>query len=258
MPFGDAFRKVKRGESLRIPATAYNAFIDAALAHQRTQQDVGAPSIVARAGQVTVKVRNDSGGNRAQFDILKLGSPIVLPTASTAEFARQVTFAGVAPDGKANQVAILQEPIPTGAIGQALLWGVTPCRIDVNHAKHTHAQPASGNYRLQSSFGGAARILWKESGTGSSKWAYLLYGPVTARTLLAKGAIPAASDTAPGSASVAVWMESATPGTWEASGATVTALNFSKTAVSASVWLELDFHEDDGEFHCKFEDCPAS
>ena len=98
MPFGDAFRKVKRGESLRIPATAYNAFIDAALAHQRTQQDVAALSIVPRAGQVTVKVRNDSGANRAQFDILKLGSPIVLPTASTAEFASKSCFSATASD----------------------------------------------------------------------------------------------------------------------------------------------------------------
>ena len=36
---GDALRKVKTGDPLRIPAGAYNAFVDAAVDHRRRQHD---------------------------------------------------------------------------------------------------------------------------------------------------------------------------------------------------------------------------
>jgi hypothetical protein len=39
---GDPFRHVQAGEPLRVSATAYNAMLDAALAHRQSQLTVGA------------------------------------------------------------------------------------------------------------------------------------------------------------------------------------------------------------------------
>ncbi len=59
---GNAFRKVKTGDQLRIPASAYNAFVDAALDLRGRQQNRGQtaqPGSEGRSGGI-ILVRNDS------------------------------------------------------------------------------------------------------------------------------------------------------------------------------------------------------
>ena len=66
----DALRKVQSGQPLVIPASAYNAFIDAALDFRQRTAHIGQGAQPAFAQASIVLVRNDSGGDRQLVDTL--------------------------------------------------------------------------------------------------------------------------------------------------------------------------------------------
>ena len=75
--------KVNSGDPLKIPATAYNAFVEAALAHRQSQQNVMGgmkPGLPSNALNL-VKVRNDSGADVPQYGILGIGGSVFDPAA---------------------------------------------------------------------------------------------------------------------------------------------------------------------------------
>lgn len=126
-----------------------------------------------------VYVRNDTGTDLDTFAVLKLGDPIFDITSEEERLAfRKVpVFPGTAPAATTDQFAILAEPVGAARTDgfkftvPAVVQGVTPCKIQVSDSGHGYATP-SGSYtdRLASAANGPARILWKESGTGT-KWA---------------------------------------------------------------------------------------
>jgi hypothetical protein len=64
---GDTLRKVQAGQKLRIPAAAYNAFVDAANDFKRRSASNGRePETTVRDRDVLL-VRNDSGEPRERF-----------------------------------------------------------------------------------------------------------------------------------------------------------------------------------------------
>ncbi|HHM13124.1 MAG TPA: hypothetical protein ENJ16_06190, partial [Planctomycetaceae bacterium] len=160
---GDSFKKVQAGQRLQIPAEAYNAFLDAARAernrrHNR-EQDATPPF---RQADI-ILVRNDTGENRARFDVLGLSSPVVPPGANLDQFKNQVALVGGVPlvSSHAGKFAVLLEPLEAGAIGRAWASGVCPARVNVADECHEYVGVADGDpTALRSVPRGSARILW--------------------------------------------------------------------------------------------------
>lgn len=179
-------KKVAKGDPLAIPADAYNAFVDAARDHQarRLGQTAGGSAGVRDGG--TVLVRNDSGAPRDRFDVLGIAGPVFDPTDEDQadQFAGQVVLAGVLVSSYLHegQFAVLQEPVADGALGRAVVCGLTIGRLFVDEgAENTRwATPAWGKPYLRASSTGTADVLWKEPGESEDeedlKWAVLRLG----------------------------------------------------------------------------------
>lgn len=171
-------QKVQPGEKLRITARTFNAFIDAAQAHQANRHSLLVPGQRTQANQSLVWVRNDSGEDRARFDVLALGDPLFTPDDALIEFQNRPSFEGISPvsDTHFESFVVLQEPIPDGGMGLGLVTGVTACQVAVEYETDAYAGVIDGVYdRLLGGSDGGARILWKESGEGL-KWAVVLVG----------------------------------------------------------------------------------
>jgi hypothetical protein len=177
-----SLRHVQRGQPLRIPADDWNRIIDATRAHY---EQMGRPAPVAArgrhhpgAGLPGVWVRNDTGSDLPLFGVAGLGSPLITPDQHLAEWQHNPSFSVTAVDaglhGKGLFVVVL-EPLATGAIGRAILHGVTPVRVDVTDEEHGFATVAEGQAALMSAVEGPAQILWRAGGTGE-QWALVRLG----------------------------------------------------------------------------------
>ena len=165
---GDSFKKVQTGQPLKIPAAAYNAFLDAAKAHQQ-QQQIGQAGQASSRGHL-VLVRNNSAATVDRFGVLAITGTVFEPTND--EFMNRVIFEGDEPSADLlGSFVITAEPIKAGGIGAAFAAGVCPVQIDVTDDEHRQADTANGDAaKLKSGYGGAAAILWREGGTGV-QWA---------------------------------------------------------------------------------------
>ena len=168
----DPFKKVQPGQQVRIPAEAYNSFIDAArFVRQRHNGFQQTGDIFRQTG--IVKVRNDSGADRARFDVLGIDSPVITPTVNLQAFKNDVALVGVVPAQAVHsgRFVILLEPLAAGAIGRGFCAGVCPARVQVDDIDQLYCDVEDGDpTRLRAGYSGPARILWKETGTGL-KWA---------------------------------------------------------------------------------------
>ena len=177
----DPFRKVRTGEPLRIPATAYNAFIDAAHLARRIDPNAFRDAALPSVHEHLVFVRNDSAEDLPRFGILGIAGPIILPgeDGNPDEFKRRTALIGMAitaTDEYIGRFVVAREPIVAGRIGLAVIRGVTPAIVNVILEEHTHADTYPDEQHLRSGFMGAARILWKEEGVGP-KLAVIEIGP---------------------------------------------------------------------------------
>jgi hypothetical protein len=161
--------KVSSGQKLRIPAADYNAFVDAAEAYksQSRQQQVDRNGVPLPPD--VALVRNDSGADQDRFAILGLDAPLIGPDENLLGFQEHLTFSGISPDEDqhAHRFCVLQEPIAAGAIGRAVVAGVTPVQLDVQAADDDLAGVVTDETgSLKTGTEGGARILWKSSDTG--------------------------------------------------------------------------------------------
>lgn len=175
---GDPFKKARPGQPLEIPAEAYNAFVETALAHKRNQLSQTA-EVQRAAPAATIKIRNETGQPIPRFAVIGLGEPIILPSTNLAEFQSQVAFRGTLPQ-PGKPFAITQEPIPAGAVGRCMVDGVTPVKLSI-FDPDPEAQWAEPSYQnvatLRTYRGGSMRILWRESGDTGTKWAVAAFNP---------------------------------------------------------------------------------
>lgn len=187
---GDALAKVTPGQPLRIPAAAYNAFVDAAVdLRMRQQRGGGAESAGRRRESGLVLLRNDSGGDLDRFAIVTLSGVAISPAENLNEFQAAPIFTATAPVA-GSPVAVLQEPIADGKYGQAMVSGVTPCLVTVNDAGHQYCEATAGVTDALSSVAlGSIRILWSDAGSGSgsgsgsgaeNQWSVVALGPAAA------------------------------------------------------------------------------
>ena len=167
---------VKAGDPLEIRAPVWNAMLDAARGRQAQQHSTGRTPGPDFRG-VPVLIKNDSGADRSQYEILGISG--VVFAATDDGFKQRIVLTGETPaaDSHEGKFAVLAEPIGDGDIGPAIVYGTTICQVDISDTSHEYADIADGDAtKLASAKSGPVQILWIESGTGV-KWAVVRIGP---------------------------------------------------------------------------------
>ncbi|MEX2670934.1 MAG: hypothetical protein WD294_02365 [Phycisphaeraceae bacterium] len=191
---GDDLRKVQPGQPLRIPASTFNTFIDAAREHRARQHTVSVAAGRSVGGHTpsVVPVRNDTGVDFTnRFRIVGLDEPIYDRSENPAGFDNHIAFKAVTPSlpEHTGRFGILLEPVREGGIAKAIVHGVCQVRISVPAGGESHrlAEVDDGDTNtLSAGPGGSASILWKEAGIGT-KWAIVrLDGMAATPTVFAR------------------------------------------------------------------------
>ena len=91
-------RHVRPGERLKVKASDWNSFADAANAHMARQFSGGARGSSAPAAAGMVLVKNASGAARDRFDVLGISGVLIDPDDSEAGFLERVALSGATPD----------------------------------------------------------------------------------------------------------------------------------------------------------------
>ncbi len=166
--------KVRDGDRLRIPASTYNAFIDAA----REGQNFGRTLNPFGADRNLIKIKNTSGADVDRFGVLGVDDPIYGPDDDLAEFQGRVAFNGRLPGSPSHvgpfqrgRIAIPLEPIASGQIGRACISGICVARVNMLKSNHEYATFTDNTSQLESRTSGTVEIVWVESGVGALKWA---------------------------------------------------------------------------------------
>jgi len=171
-------KKVSPGDRLSIPASTYNAFIDAAQANRGSQADImSASGRVNTAG--LVYIRNDSLANIPRFGVLGIDKPIFAPEEAPNSFFNRIVLSGVFPVEGVHEgrFVILSEPLAAGKIGRGYAAGCCVAKVNVvTESAALYADIADDETEfLSCGPHGTAQILWKEEGTGE-KWAIIRFG----------------------------------------------------------------------------------
>ena len=168
--------KVRPGDPVAISAATWNDVLDAAaLAKGSRRTGAGIPDGLEPG---IVRVKNATDEDLDRFAALSVAHGIgVAPDKNVLAFQNEpaVLFGRIwSGDGA---WVVLQEPIPAGRIGRAMLFGVTPAQVDVADDGHEFAEPIVDNVAgaIRSAASGTARILWKKGGTGL-QWCLLHVG----------------------------------------------------------------------------------
>lgn len=168
--------KVRPGDPVAISAATWNDVLDAAaLAKGSRRTGAGIPDGLEPG---IVRVKNATDEDLDRFAALSVAHGIgVAPDKNVLAFQNEpaVLFGRVwSGDGA---WVVLQEPVPSGKIGRAMLFGVTPALVDFVDADHEFAEPVQDNAAgaIQSAASGTARILWSPGKTGL-QWCLLHVG----------------------------------------------------------------------------------
>lgn len=162
---GDPFKKVQRGDPLRIPAETFNTFIDAAKDFRARTQDRVRKAQPEFQQTGIILVKNGTPDDLDRFHVLGIDRPIFTPSENLHSFLDQIAVIGVTPseDDHLGRFLVLQEPLRSGMIGRACLSGVTPVRLNVLDEEHDWADIEDGESdSLKTDDAGSAFILWKE------------------------------------------------------------------------------------------------
>ena len=168
--------KVRPGDPVAISAATWNDVLDAA-ALAKGSRRTGA-GILDGLEPGIVRVKNATDEDLDRFAALSVAHGIgVTPEKNVLAFQNEpaVLFGRIwSGDGA---WVVLQEPVPSGKIGRAMLFGVTPAQVDVADDEHEFAEPIVDNVAgaIRSAASGTARILWKKGGTGL-QWCLLHVG----------------------------------------------------------------------------------
>jgi hypothetical protein len=141
---GDALRKVRPGDPLRVPAQAWNAIVDAVRAQRESRHTFGRTPRpdVARAN--IAHAYNASGQTAPLHGVVDLVAPS--HTESQLEFVK--------PGSGSGAYGITFEPIAPGAIGLvALSGGVYEALVSGDAAPGDRLKPVTGTWQLEKGSG---------------------------------------------------------------------------------------------------------
>jgi len=127
-----------------------------------------------------ILAQNSTTGTVNRWGVLSVAGVVFTPSGATGNATQQfqdqpVLSGGLPTGGSAFIVAV--EPIAAGKIGRTAVAGVVQTKLNVTDAGHAFATAKDGDLtQLSSAASGDVQILWKEPGTGSSKWAIVRFG----------------------------------------------------------------------------------
>ena len=176
---GDPFKLAQAGQDLDIPAAAWNAVIGLVRGAAGSQRGQRPGDAAGGLDGCECLAHNTSGVDLDQFGVLGVSGPFSDPADAPDAFAQRPALTCVKPaaehvDGK---FVVVGNPLANGAVGVAAAAGVTVCRIDVTVEAHGYAKAAVDNTAaLVSADAGPCVVLWKQAGTGTSKWAVVRFG----------------------------------------------------------------------------------
>jgi hypothetical protein len=114
----------------------------------------------------------------ARWGVLAITGVEITPTSSaggaTASFEEMPVLTGGAPSATTTAWCVAVEPIESGKIGRVAVGGVVQCKVQVDKTDDKFV--ACESTGLKTGTTGEGLILWKESGTGSGKWALVRLG----------------------------------------------------------------------------------
>jgi hypothetical protein len=205
---GDETRRFSSGHRWLPTATVLNGWQDAADYVRDLERGGGAPGVPSALIQgCVIPVKNNSGGDRARFDVVGIDTPIIGPADNLALFTTRPGLIGVSPTlaNHLGKFAVFLRPAAQGKMAPALISGVVPCKVKI---QSTASNPLTGQpwypyadiedstlTRLILRPYGAAQILWKASAASGDQWAIVRIGNpggiVTLRGTLSAALSPA-------------------------------------------------------------------
>lgn len=177
------YRTVSTGDRLSITAPVWNGLLGLLHPQGRPRANQTVKNLYARNPYVAslIKIRN-SASALSQFGVLGIDTTTLVNPATNAAtllaWKQQPIVDGIAPTLAAHlgKFVVTIEAIPNTGYGLAVASGVVAVQLDVLDADHRYADVKNSDATmLQTRAMGAARILWKESGTGT-KWGIVNIG----------------------------------------------------------------------------------
>lgn len=111
----------------------------------------------------------------ARWGVLAITGVEITPTSSpggaTASFEEMPVLTGGTPSATTTAWCVAVEPIAANAVGRVAVGGVVQCKVEVTSSADTFVACKASAAELKSGTSGEGLILWKESGTGTGKWA---------------------------------------------------------------------------------------
>ena len=128
----DPLQKVTSGQKFRPSAAVWNTFVDAARDYLQRQLNGGASAPSTGRTPGVVLVQNGTGADLDIFQVIGLEAPVFGPDDNLEEFQFRFAFSGVTPTADyVGCFGVLQEPLKAGAVGQVLVDGLTPVKVNI-------------------------------------------------------------------------------------------------------------------------------
>ena len=201
-----------------------------------------------------ILAQNSTTGVVNRWGVLSVAGVVFTPSGATGNATQQfqdqpVLSGGLPTGGSAFVVAV--EPIAAGKIGRVAVAGVVQAKVNITDAGHGFAKAKDGDLtQLSSADTGDAQILWKESGTGASKWAIVRFGGAAGSAGSRLGKV------------TGTWAKNATASVQQYSGAgaivtgsSFVAINRAQTVTgpTGGFWVGCD--SIDGTWHLAWTEC---
>jgi hypothetical protein len=116
----------------------------------------------------------------ARWGVLAITGVAITPTSSsggaTASFEEMPVLTGGTPSATTTAWCVAVEPIESGKVGKVAVGGVVQCKVEVDKADDKFVACKASASELKTGVKGEGLVIWKESGTGSGKWALVRLG----------------------------------------------------------------------------------
>ncbi len=163
----DLFRTWSSGQPFRPTAEWLNLMNEVGKDFMRRKRFAD-PGNLKTADDTVLRIKNNSGGDIAQYAIAGIGAKVVGPSGADTSSFGQIAFDSTAPV-QGLPFAILQEPGRDGDLCKAIADGVTLCKVALSSLTHGYADCASSDYAALASQAapGPATILWADDGAAN-------------------------------------------------------------------------------------------
>jgi hypothetical protein len=166
---------VRPGQRIAIAADHIN-FLNRLM---REAKPSGAGGIgLSRPPYTVLRCRNDSGGSSGsvvpQFGILAITGLAI--DIESPQFRSEPVLTGDTPNENTTEWCVAIEPIKGGDVGLVAVAGIVPAAVNIVRASHKWVRPGEDVDELITGPFGSARVLAKQSGTGTGKLALIELG----------------------------------------------------------------------------------